>query len=71
MNTKLSKMRKCSGCGLPLSNDPNSLSYTPDLKLDYCQRCFRLKHYAVNTQSDLSHTTTKQILENLKIKPTD
>ena len=39
----------CSGCGTILQNtDPHLEGYTPDLKNDLCQRCFKIKHYGVN-----------------------
>ena len=39
-------IKKCIGCGVNLQSDnKNILGYTPDLKNDYCMRCFRLKNY--------------------------
>jgi 30S ribosome assembly GTPase len=36
----------CKGCGHPLQNDvPEALGYTPKLNGEYCQSCFRYKHY--------------------------
>lgn len=37
---------KCKGCGITLQyDDPNALGYTPKKESEYCQRCFRLRHY--------------------------
>lgn len=40
-------MRKiCKGCGVVLQNtDKTAIGYTPKLEADYCQRCFRIRHY--------------------------
>lgn len=39
-------IKKCMGCGVILQNaDKQALGYTPDIKNDYCMRCFRLKNY--------------------------
>lgn len=39
-------MIKCKGCGIILqSEDKNALGYTPDIKNELCQRCFKLKNY--------------------------
>ena len=36
----------CKGCGIALQNeDSNALGYVPKLESDYCQRCFRIRHY--------------------------
>ena len=36
----------CLGCGVKMqSEDEFQLGYTPNLKNDYCKRCFRLKNY--------------------------
>lgn len=36
----------CIGCGVTLQEeDKSKLGYTPDIKKDYCMRCFRLKNY--------------------------
>lgn len=38
--------KKCKGCGVLLQNsDKNAIGYTPKIEADYCQRCFRIKHY--------------------------
>jgi hypothetical protein len=71
MNIKSSKTRKCKGCGLPLSLNKNNLAYTPNINLDYCQRCFRLKHYGINSKNDLALLKTSEILDNLAIKGKD
>ena len=35
----------CKGCGLTLNTIKDTPGYTPDLKNDFCMRCFRLKNY--------------------------
>jgi hypothetical protein len=67
MSTNLSKTKKCKGCGKTLSTNINDLAYTPNLKLDYCQRCFRLKHYGINSHKELSTLTVGNVLNNLRI----
>ena len=38
--------KKCIGCGLSLQDTKkDELGYTPDLKNNYCMRCFKLTHY--------------------------
>ena len=39
-------MNKCHGCGVVLQNKSvDELGYAKDLTLDFCERCFRIKHY--------------------------
>lgn len=39
-------IKKCIGCGVVLQDtDKDILGYTPNIKNDYCMRCFRLKNY--------------------------
>ena len=36
----------CKGCGIVMqSEDKTKLGYTPKPEADYCQRCFRIRHY--------------------------
>lgn len=36
----------CKGCGVALqSDDPKVVGYTPKPEANYCQRCFRIRHY--------------------------
>ena len=37
--------KKCLGCGARLSLDEKEVGYTKSLEMDFCQACFRLKHY--------------------------
>jgi hypothetical protein len=71
MNSKSSNIRKCAGCGLPLSTDPSNLAYTPNLDFDYCQRCFRLKHYGVDANQKLSKQITDKFLKEIDISTSD
>lgn len=48
----------CMGCGVILQDtDEHALGFTPDLKKDYCKRCFRLKNYGEKKEEE-------RILEN-------
>lgn len=36
----------CKGCGVVMQHeDKNKLGYAPKAEADYCQRCFRIRHY--------------------------
>ena len=38
--------KHCKGCGIVLQNtDEKALGYVPKLEADYCQRCYRIRHY--------------------------
>lgn len=37
--------KKCLGCGITLSLTKSDPGYAKSLDMDYCQACFRLKHY--------------------------
>lgn len=38
--------KKCIGCGAELqSKDASLIGFTPKPEADYCQRCFRIRHY--------------------------
>lgn len=50
--------KKCKGCGLSLQNENKDLlGYTPDLKNDFCMRCFKLTHYneLINSGLDIDN----------------
>lgn len=53
--------KKCLGCGINLQSE-NELAkgYVKDIEMDYCMRCFRLKHY--HEKSDI-----KFFVDNQKI----
>ncbi len=39
-------MNKCRGCGIVLQNEfPLELGYSKSIDSDFCERCFRIKHY--------------------------
>ena len=43
-------MTKCKGCGITLQDkNKNKVGYTPDIKNELCERCFKLKNYGVYT----------------------
>jgi len=56
-------IKKCIGCGVALqSQEKEKLGFTPDIKKDYCMRCFRLKNYGEvsnNEQVDEDKILTK------------
>ena len=64
-------LKKCKGCGKTLSNDPKSLSYTPNPEFGYCERCWKLLHYDENTHIDQSLNETNKYLNELKIDQKD
>ncbi len=40
-------MKVCKGCGVKLqTSSQKSLGYVVDINMDYCQNCFKLKHYS-------------------------
>ena len=54
-------MNKCLGCGTLLQNTDSSLEgYVKDLNNKYCERCFKITHYA-------SISVAVTVLSNLKI----
>ena len=61
-------VKTCRGCGSVLQNkDSQALGYVPDLTMEYCQRCFRLRHYDKGqSYIDLEVTRDLSLLENLK-----
>lgn len=47
-------IKKCMGCGVLLQDtDKDSLGYTPNMKNDYCMRCFRLKNYGEKKEESI------------------
>ena len=48
-------IKNCLGCGVALQNeDENKLGYTPNLEKEYCMRCFKLKNYGKNINTNIS-----------------
>ena len=48
-------MTKCVGCGITLQNEnKNDVGYTPDIKNELCERCFKLKNYNVLTNTGVN-----------------
>ena len=38
--------KKCKGCGVELQyEDPKKIGFSPKKDADFCQRCFRIRHY--------------------------
>lgn len=55
-------MTKCVGCGIKLKNkNVNEVGYTPDLKNELCERCFKLKNYNVLTNKGINIDNDKLI----------
>ena len=47
--------KRCIGCGLLLQDqDELEPGYTPNLKNDYCKRCFRLKNYGEKNEETVN-----------------
>lgn len=59
----------CKGCGIRLQDqDPSALGYTPSLEADYCQRCYRIRHYGdvtINMQQGISTAKTIEKVNDL------
>lgn len=46
-------IKKCIGCGSVLQDkEEHCLGYTPNMKNDYCKRCFRLKYYGEEKEGE-------------------
>lgn len=55
-------MTKCVGCGIKLQNkNVNEVGYTPDLKNELCERCFKLKNYNILTNKGINIDNDKLI----------
>lgn len=55
-------MTKCVGCGIKLQNkNVNEVGYTPDIKNELCERCFKLKNYNVLTNKGINIDNDKLI----------
>ena len=51
--------KKCLGCGVVLQSENELIKgYVKDIKMDYCMRCFRLKHY--HEKSDMEFFVDNQ-----------
>lgn len=48
----------CKGCGVKLqSEDPKALGYAPSAESEYCQRCYKMRHYGdvtINMQKGIA-----------------
>ena len=59
-------MKQCKGCGAILqSTDKDFAGYTPKAEADYCQRCYRLKHYDDVTVSYRKEINPTEILQQV------
>lgn len=46
-------IKKCLGCGIILQDtNKKGIGYTPNIKNDYCMRCFRLKNYGEKKENE-------------------
>lgn len=46
-------IKKCIGCGFLLQDtDKEKIGYTPNIKNEYCMRCFRLKNYGEKKEEE-------------------
>ncbi len=56
----------CKGCGVRLQNThPDLPGYVPDLDQDYCQRCYKMRHYGQVTLNMQRGVDTNQTLEKI------
>ena len=63
-------MIKCKGCGIILqSEDKKKIGYTPDLKNELCQRCFKLKNYntLINNGVNIDNDKLIKKINNLNV----
>lgn len=63
------KQKKCLGCGVLLQNSAKELpGFVQKLDQDYCQSCFRLKHYRdfKRVKQDVDTNETNVFIENFK-----
>lgn len=55
----------CYGCGCKLQNtDKEKIGYTPKEDSNYCQRCFRLMHYGIDSEN-MPFKTVDNILDSV------
>lgn len=59
----------CKGCGVKLQNDdPKAVGYVPTLDSQYCQRCYRLRHYGdvtINMQQGIETNATLEKINEI------
>ena len=61
--------KKCKGCGVVLqSEDKTKIGYTPKPEADYCQRCFRIRHYDDVVISMKQGIDSDQVLKEIEKK---
>ena len=62
----------CVGCGVTLQyNDKEKLGYIPENKYDtssYCQRCFKMTHYGVNSLDENPYSN-KELIKKINQNP--
>lgn len=60
-------IKQCIGCGLNLQDqDPKLKGYTPKIEADYCQSCFRLRHYGDYTKVNDVTVLSEDVLSKLQ-----
>lgn len=67
----MNKPKKCKSCGRIISNDLNSISYSPNPNAKYCLRCWNLKQYSKNTHEKLATEIANANVKSLEIKSDD
>ncbi len=56
----------CKGCGIALQNeDPQGLGFVPTLDANYCQRCYKIRHYGTVTVNMQQGIESNQTLEKI------
>ena len=59
-------IKKCLGCGVSLQdNDTSKIGYIKDLSKNYCERCFRIRHYGDYKQVTKNNSEFISILQTI------
>lgn len=60
--------KTCLGCGIPLqTEDPNQVGYVDDLEKEYCERCFKIRHYNHYQTVEKSNQDYLSILKEISL----
>ena len=58
-------IKKCTGCGAPLTLEKGKIGYTNNLESELCMRCFNIKNY--NKYEKITHLEEiKTIIKEVK-----
>ena len=60
--------KTCLGCGIPLqTEDSNRVGYVDDLEKEYCERCFKIRHYNHYQTVEKSNQDYLSILKEISL----